>query len=106
MPAPTTTRSPLGGGLATLERGKRRRDAHDAGRDRAGAPHPVRQRAVEEHGVALLEHVFVAGELWHARQSMTEDEEPELTVGEKVVVERVHGLTLSVRRAEEWEVLP
>ena len=29
-----------------------------------------------------------------------------LREGEHVVVEQVHGLTLSVRRAEEWEVLP
>jgi membrane-bound serine protease (ClpP class) len=61
---------------------------------------------VVRHAVAPEGDVFVAGELWHARQSLTLDEEPELTVGEKVVVERVHGLTLSVRRAEEWEVLP
>ena len=29
-----------------------------------------------------------------------------LEEGEHVVVEQVQGLTLSVRRAEEWEVLP
>jgi membrane-bound ClpP family serine protease len=61
---------------------------------------------VVRHAVAPEGDVFVAGELWHARQCITEDDEPELTEGEKVVVERVHGLTLSVRRAEEWEVLP
>ena len=32
--------------------------------------------------------------------------EDELSVGDPVVVERVNGLVLSVRRAEEWEVDP
>jgi membrane-bound ClpP family serine protease len=61
---------------------------------------------VVRHAVAPEGDVFVSGELWHARQCVTEDDEPELVEGEKVVVERVHGLTLTVRRAEEWEVLP
>ena len=46
--------------------------------------------------------VFVDGALWRARNSWP-DEEPELGVGDTVVVERVNGLTLGVRRAEEWE---
>ena len=33
-------------------------------------------------------------------------DEPALREGEHVVIEQVHGLTLGVRRAEEWEVLP
>jgi membrane-bound ClpP family serine protease len=49
--------------------------------------------------------VFVDGELWRAQRSWL-DEDAVLAEGERVVVERVHGLTLSVRRAEEWEVLP
>jgi membrane-bound serine protease (ClpP class) len=49
--------------------------------------------------------VLVEGELWRARNSWADDE-PALRVGEHVVVEQVHGLTLAVRRAEEWEVLP
>ncbi len=32
--------------------------------------------------------------------------EDELSVGDQVVVERVNGLVLSVRLAEEWEVDP
>jgi hypothetical protein len=32
--------------------------------------------------------------------------EDELSVGDAVVIERVNGLVLSVRRAEEWEVDP
>lgn len=46
--------------------------------------------------------VFVDGALWRARRSIM-DEDGELAVGDAVVVERVSGLTLAVRRAEEWE---
>jgi membrane-bound ClpP family serine protease len=46
--------------------------------------------------------VFVDGALWRARRSPVE-EDGELDAGDAVVVERVSGLTLAVRRAEEWE---
>lgn len=46
--------------------------------------------------------VFVDGALWRARRSIM-DEDGELAEGDAVVVERVSGLTLAVRRAEEWE---
>ena len=46
--------------------------------------------------------VFVDGALWRARPSWP-DSEDQLTAGDSVVVERVSGLTLGVRRAEEWE---
>ena len=46
--------------------------------------------------------VFVDGALWRARPSWPDAEE-ELTAGDAVIVERVSGLTLAVRRAEEWE---
>jgi membrane-bound ClpP family serine protease len=49
--------------------------------------------------------VFVDGALWRARAWDLEDE-PALEPGDPVVVERVHGLTLTVRHAEEWEVAP
>ena len=49
--------------------------------------------------------VLVMGELWRARPAWS-DSEPAPAEGEDVVVEQVHGLTLSVRRAEEWEVHP
>jgi membrane-bound serine protease (ClpP class) len=62
---------------------------------------------VVRHACAPEGEVFVSGEIWHARRSALhdEDEEPELREGEHVVVERVQGLTLAVRRAEEWEVV-
>ena len=46
--------------------------------------------------------VFVDGALWSARPSWPDSDE-QLTAGDAVVVERVSGLTLAVRRAEEWE---
>ena len=46
--------------------------------------------------------VFVDGALWRARPSWP-DSEDRLTTGDRVVVEGVSGLTLAVRRAEEWE---
>jgi membrane-bound ClpP family serine protease len=46
--------------------------------------------------------VFVDGALWRARRTWPEDNE-EIAVGDAVVVERVNGLTLGVRRAEKWE---
>jgi membrane-bound ClpP family serine protease len=47
--------------------------------------------------------VFVDGALWRARPSML-DEDEELGEGDPVVVDRVSGLTLAVRRAEDWEL--
>ena len=48
--------------------------------------------------------VFVEGALWRARHDGLLDDE-RIHEGDSVVVERVSGLTLSVRRAEEWELL-
>jgi membrane-bound serine protease (ClpP class) len=49
--------------------------------------------------------VFVDGALWRARHQPVDIEPRELKEGDPVVVERVSGLTLSVRRAEEWELI-
>jgi membrane-bound serine protease (ClpP class) len=49
--------------------------------------------------------VYIDGELWRARRSWGPGEEPELHEGDAVVVERVTGLTLCVRRAEDWELI-
>ncbi len=48
--------------------------------------------------------VRVDGALWRARRDWSEEHAEALAAGEPVVVERLHGLTLSVRRAEPWEV--
>jgi membrane-bound ClpP family serine protease len=46
--------------------------------------------------------VFVDGALWRARPSWPDSQE-RLNPGDAIVVEGVSGLTLAVRRAEEWE---
>ena len=66
--------------------------------------------AVALHGVVRrwgesTGQVFVDGALWRARDELTEAGEEVLREGDSVVVERVNGLTLSVRRAEEWELI-
>jgi membrane-bound serine protease (ClpP class) len=71
-----------------------------------GADGLVGQLGVVRSDVAPVGHVSVRGELWRACCSPLEDEDRPPTVGDPVVVERVDGLTVSVRRAEEWEVLP
>ena len=79
----------------------------------------VRHRRVKGGAEGLIGHVGVVrdwnehggnvaldGALWHACESVGLEEEPAaLHAGDRVVVERLAGLTLSVRRAEEWELL-
>ena len=72
-------------------------------RPRSGAEALVGRVGVVRHVPAPVGDVLVEGELWRARNSWADDE---LREGEHVVIEEVHGLTLGVRRAEEWEVLP
>lgn len=56
-------------------------------------------RSVDGHEA----EVFVDGALWRAKQSPLHSE-GELHEGDRVVVESIDGLTLGVRRAEEWEL--
>lgn len=49
--------------------------------------------------------VLVDGALWQARRSWADEERVDLHEGDSVVVERLDGLTLCVRRAEEWELI-
>jgi len=49
--------------------------------------------------------VFIEGSLWRAEPNPIH-EETALHEGDRVVVERVNGLTLCVRKAEEWELNP
>jgi membrane-bound ClpP family serine protease len=73
-------------------------------RVRGGADGLIGRIGIVRRDVSPVGSVFVEGELWRARRSLL-DEEDALPEGEHVVVERVQGLTLSVRRAEDWEVL-
>jgi membrane-bound ClpP family serine protease len=49
--------------------------------------------------------VFVDGALWRARRDWSPPEAEALHAGDPVVVERVSGLTLCVRRADDWELI-
>ena len=49
--------------------------------------------------------VFVDGALWRAQHDWAGRELGALEQGERVVIERVNGLTLVVRRAEDWELV-
>jgi membrane-bound ClpP family serine protease len=54
---------------------------------------------------APLGQVQLDGALWRARMWDLEEEGVPLAEGSAVVVESIEGLTLTVRPAEEWEVL-
>jgi membrane-bound serine protease (ClpP class) len=75
-----------------------------AGRMRAktGVEGLVGHVGVVRSAPAPLGQVFVDGALWRAKPCLQD----ELVEGDPVVVERVQGLVLSVRRAEEWEIDP
>ncbi|HWD74954.1 MAG TPA: NfeD family protein [Solirubrobacteraceae bacterium] len=80
----------------------------------------VRQRRIRTGAEGIVGHLGVVcswengtgsvaldGAVWRARRSLTPGDEDvlELHAGDTVVVERLNGLTLSVRPAEEWELL-
>jgi membrane-bound ClpP family serine protease len=84
----------------------------------AGKAAAVRRQRVQSGAEALLGRVgvvrrwsepagqvFVEGALWRARHDWSAIEGDALREGDPVVVERVSGLTLCVRRAEDWELL-
>jgi membrane protein implicated in regulation of membrane protease activity len=76
-------------------------------RVRGGAQGLIGQVGVVRNWSERDGSVTLAGAVWRARRSPSPDEEPEreLHAGDPVVVERLTGLTLSVRPAEEWELL-
>jgi len=53
---------------------------------------------------APLGQVFLDGALWKARVWTLDEDDAVLQRGDPIVVERVDGLTLTVRRAEDWEM--
>lgn len=74
-------------------------------RVRTGAEGIVGQLGVVRSWAQVSGSVALDGALWRARRSAAPEEEPEeLAAGDQVVVERLTGLTLSVRRAEDWEL--
>jgi membrane-bound serine protease (ClpP class) len=72
---------------------------------RGGSAGLLGRRGELRSAPAPVGRVFVDGALWRAR-AWSPEEAGELHEGDPVVVEGVDGLTLTVRRAEEWEVAP
>lgn len=72
-------------------------------RARSGAEALPGQTGVVRHWSEPGGQVFVDGALWRARHDWAQSE-GSLREGDPVVVEDVRGLTLCVRRAEEWEL--
>jgi membrane-bound serine protease (ClpP class) len=76
-------------------------------RARCGAEGLVGRVGVVRRPLEPTGQVLVDGALWRARRSWADDEaEPPPAAGDTVVVDRVQGLTLTVRRADPWEVDP
>lgn len=85
----------LGKGLAVRRR-----------RVRAGPEGMIGHIGVVQSWTEPTGKVLVDGALWRARRSWCEpEEEVALHQGDSVVVERLSGLTLSVRPAEDWELI-
>ena len=84
------------------------RKAAQAGRlqVRSGTEGLIGQVGVVRSPPAPVGQVMVDGALWRARRGWDGDVDEALRRGDRVVVESVDGLTLSVRRAEEWEESP
>jgi membrane-bound serine protease (ClpP class) len=75
-------------------------------RARGGAEGLIGHVGVVRRAMDPVGQVAIDGELWRARRCWVEEDEPAPGEGDPVVVDQVRGLTLSVRRAELWEVEP
>ena len=76
-------------------------------RTRPGRPRSGREALIGRAGrarspIAPEGQVLVEGALWRARRCFDDEA---LEAGDPIVVERVDGLTLTVRKAEPWEVV-
>jgi len=74
-------------------------------RPRTGREALVGHVGVVRSSVGPEAQVFVDGSLWRAEPTPIH-EEPALQDGDRVVIEHVNGLTLRVRKAEQWELNP
>jgi membrane-bound serine protease (ClpP class) len=77
---------------------------------RTGAEGLVGHVGVVRNWTDATGSVDLDGALWRARRSLTFDDDDAddvraLHAGDPVVVERLTGLTLSVRPAEDWELM-
>jgi membrane-bound serine protease (ClpP class) len=73
-------------------------------RVRAGPEAMIGHIGITRSGSGTAGDVFVDGALWRARLAHNGDGTETLHEGDHVVVEDVRGLTLSVRKAEDWEI--
>ena len=101
---------PVGAGLGAAAGGwalvaTRRAAGSRRARIRAGAEALCGRVGVVRRWTESGGQVFVDGALWRARHESAGTDGEALHEGDPVVVERVSGLTLSVRRAEEWELI-
>ena len=76
-------------------------------RVRGGAEGLIGQIGVVRSWARESGSILLQGGVWDARRSAgpDEDETPELHAGDRVVVEALSGLTVSVRPAEDWELI-
>jgi membrane-bound serine protease (ClpP class) len=91
-----------GAGFGALAVGKAR--AASRRRARCGTEGMIGRVGVVRRPLEPVGQVAVDGALWRARRSWAAEDESPPGAGEPVVIDRVQGLTLSVRRAEPWEV--
>jgi membrane-bound ClpP family serine protease len=86
--------------------GARKATVAGRGRVQAGAEALRGRLGVVRRWSEPTGQVFVEGALWRATYDWPGPEEGEaLREGDPIVVERVSGLTLCVRRADEWELI-
>ena len=98
---------PVAVGAAAMSAGwltvaTRKAIASQGGRAQSGREALAGHMGVVRHWNGSDGQVLVDGALWRARRSWA-DEDGALGEGDQIVVERVSGLTLAVRKAEEWE---
>ena len=102
-----------GGALATVGAGGVLFSVRKAGavrhrRVRTGAEGIIGHLGTVRSWTETSGSVAVDGALWRARRSLGVDDSSmiaELHTGDMIVVERLNGLTLCVRPAEEWELI-
>jgi membrane-bound ClpP family serine protease len=71
---------------------------------RGGRDAVIGARGLAQEPIGAAEgRVLVQGALWSAH---TADPDEPVAAGDPIVVERIDGLTLTVRRAEPWELHP
>jgi membrane-bound ClpP family serine protease len=73
-------------------------------RVRAGPEHLLGHVGVVRRWSEPRGTVLIDGAIWRARRSLGDEDETVLHEGDPVVVEHLSGLTLDVRRADEWEL--